>query len=403
MTADLGASIGNHTKIKLLTVIHGPTFGGAHNQALQLTPKLRDNGVENFVLLPNEARDAATRFQRAGIGSRAVSLGRPRAGLRVRENLCFAAGFVPNVNAIRRIIREFGIDIVQIHGLLTPQGALAARLEGAAVVWQLIDTRPPPIVRRALTPLVRKLADVVMATGSEVAGMYPGISTMGEKLICFRPPIDSSKFRRSLDSRRRARLKLAIRTDCVVVGSVGNRNPQKGYEFLIRAFSMLDNSRAGLELRIFGEASPGHEEYERRLRQETSQVGLSYESFSPIPDGLSVADVMNAFDVFVLPSIPRSEGIPTVVLEAMACGLPVVATNVGSVREIVLDGVTGFVVPANNASAMASAVGRLVASSSLRAEFAEAALRNASLRGNEHCLEAHLAAYALALRRTAQH
>jgi glycosyltransferase involved in cell wall biosynthesis len=82
---------------------------------------------------------------------------------------------------------------------------------------------------------------------------------------------------------------------------------------------------------------------------------------------------MSAGDVFVLPSL--SEGLPTVVCEAMNCGLPVVATAVDGTPEAVRDGETGLLVPPRDPAALADALGRLLDDADLRGRMAEAALR----------------------------
>ena len=64
--------------------------------------------------------------------------------------------------------------MVEVHGLLNVDGAVAGRLAGRGVIWQLIDTRPPPVLRWLMMPVVLMLADVIMTTGRAVAHQYPG-------------------------------------------------------------------------------------------------------------------------------------------------------------------------------------------------------------------------------------
>jgi glycosyltransferase involved in cell wall biosynthesis len=111
-----------------------------------------------------------------------------------------------------------------------------------------------------------------------------------------------------------------------------------------------------------------------------------------------VPAVLAAFDVFVMPS--TYEGGPTSVLEAMAMALPVVATRVGMVPEVIADGVSGLVVPPADVAALAAAVVRLVADGDLRAGIAErahqAAHRNFSI---DEMVERYLRAFAAVWRR----
>src|SRR4029079_13295654 len=116
-----------------------------------------------------------------------------------------------------------------------PHAAIAGRREGCAIIWQLLDTRPPMAVRRVLMPLVTRLGDVVMTTGRAVANVHPGAETLGDRLRPFFPPVDRDEFRAENIDAISARQSYGFSTDDLVLVSVGNLNPQKGHEYLLQA------------------------------------------------------------------------------------------------------------------------------------------------------------------------
>jgi glycosyltransferase involved in cell wall biosynthesis len=146
----------------------------------------------------------------------------------------------------------------------------------------------------------------------------------------------------------------------VVLGSVGRLDEQKGYELLVEALAGLPDAsgvvvgdgplRAALEARAA----------ELGVAGRLQLPGWSDDARSRLPD----------FDVFVLPS--RYEGFPLSIIEAMLAGLPVVATDVGSIREAVVDGETGLLVPSGDAAALTAALRRLVDDPGLRARLGAA-------------------------------
>jgi glycosyltransferase involved in cell wall biosynthesis len=95
--------------------------------------------------------------------------------------------------------------------------------------------------------------------------------------------------------------------------------------------------------------------------------------FSFVDPGRRVPELLPALDVFAMSSVPRSEGVPTVIFEAMSTGLPVVTTDVGAVREFVEEDVTGYVVPPLQDARLADALAPLVADAGLRARLGETA------------------------------
>ena len=143
-------------------------------------------------------------------------------------------------------------------------------------------------------------------------------------------------------------------SDGPVVGTIARLASEKGLDVLLRALSELP----GVSCVLVGDGP------ERgRLEAEATQLGVAdrvtFAGWSAEPGAY-----LPSFDVFVLSS--THEGFPLSVLEAMGSGLPVVATDVGSVREAVMDGETGLVVPPGDAEALAGALRRLILDAELR-------------------------------------
>lgn len=382
--------------MRLLSVIHGPVYGGGHNQIIRLRKPLLKHGWETIALVPTEPGSAAGRLLEAGVEVLSLPLHRLRATRDLGVHARLVSSLGPEIRAIRRLLREKSIDLVQVHGPTNPHAAIAARREGVPVVWQLYDTRTPMALRRLAMPMVVRLADVVMTTGLGVARMHPGAIEMGERLVTFIPPVDPAEFQPDPVRREAARRELGVSPLETVVGSVGNLNPSKGHEHLIRATGILRRGHPGAVVRILGADSPAHSAYMAGLRRETGALGDAVRFQDP---GSRVAELMPGLDVFVLASVPLSEGVPTVIIEAMSCALPVIATDVGSVREVVEDGVNGFVVAPEDPRALAGAIERLLDDPERRMSMGLVNRRAVQERfGIDQCVEAHVRAYELAAR-----
>ena len=175
----------------------------------------------------------------------------------------------------------------------------------------------------------------------------------------------------------------------VMLVSVGRLRPPKDFTTLVQAVAALDPASA--RLRIAGDGPDRN-----ALAAEVTRLGLdgSVELLGTRGD---VDELLADADLFVLSS--DSEGLPMSVLEAMAAGLPVVASAVGGVPELVRDGETGTLVPPRDSAALAAAIRRLVADAALRERLGEAgrlrAEREFSLAGFRR---AHLEIYRAALR-----
>jgi glycosyltransferase involved in cell wall biosynthesis len=391
--------------VNILFVIHYPVFGGPHNQALHLAHELAKRNVSLTVLLPDERGNAAGRLRAHGVDVVTIPLHRGRVTFNPRTHLKIVSTFAKEVRRIREVIRNREIDVLQVGGLVNPHGAIAGRLENVAVIWQLLDTRAPMAVRRLMMPLVVRLSDVVMSTGQAVARVHPGAQRMGDRLVVFFPPVDPAQFAAEKPNRDEARLSFGFSSDDLVLGTVGNLNPQKGHEYLLRAAALTRSAGRPAKILVVGASHETHRAYERHLYRLCSQLDLIVGRDVVFAGALEdVRPALAAMDIFVLSSVPRSEGAPTAVEEAMMMKRPVVASDVGAVSELVQDSVTGLVVPPLDPQALSNAILRLAdAPALLRAMGARAHERAAAHYSAEECARIHLEAYDRALSRRAYH
>jgi glycosyltransferase involved in cell wall biosynthesis len=388
--------------MRILSVIPGPAFGGAHNQAVVLNGPLRDRGAETVVALPQEAEAAAARLRAGGLEAVTLPLHRLRATRRLQPHVELLKTVRGEVGALSQIVRDREIDVVQSHGITNPHGALAARKAKVASVWQIFDSRAPLPVRRAAMPAFLRLADASTVWGRALAAMHPGIEKLGTRLTFVYPPVDPGRFLPDQRRRDAARAEMGVAPDELLVGSVGVLNPQKGHEFTIRAAAALSRTRRDIKFRILGASSPAHGDYERSLYGEIEALGLR-DVVSIQDPGARVSDLIQAFDIFLMTSVPRSEGMPTVILEAMMCGKPVVATDVAAVAELVDDGGTGFIVPPEDVGSIASRVGHVGSDAALRATLGERARDHALAHFNlDRLADLHLSAYEKAIAHNAR-
>jgi len=156
----------------------------------------------------------------------------------------------------------------------------------------------------------------------------------------------------------------SVPKEAKVVGTVGRLSPEKGHGCLLEAQSFL--TRQGMELHV---VLVGEGRSLADLKDKARRLGIS-ERVHFAGARLDVPDWLANFDLFALPS--QWEGVSLALLEAMASGLAVVATDSGGTPEIVLDGKTGLLIPPDNPSSLADGIQRLMKDTSLRSQMGQA-------------------------------
>lgn len=387
--------------MKVLSIVHGPVFGGGNNQVAHLAEPLARRGWDVMAAVPDlpEAAPTLGRMRAAGVPTGTVTLHRLRRTTDPRIHAEFVGSFRREVRMLRGLIRRTGADVVQAFGETNPHLAIAGHLERRAVVWHLYDLAAPQLARTAAMPYVKRLADVVMTWGRGMACFYPGTTSLGDRWVPVYPPVDPELFRPDPDRRAAARGELGVPDHALLVGTVGNRNPTKRHDLLVQAIAVLRDRGYDVWGRVLGAPSPSHERHMADVDGLVDRLGLR-DRVEFLDPGGRVAELLPALDVFAMSS--ESEGMPTVIVEAMACGLPVVVTDVGSIREVVEDGPCGLVVPPLQPPALADALTELLGDPQRREALATRGRQRVLERyETERCADVYAEAYARAVRHRA--
>ncbi|MDX6325001.1 MAG: hypothetical protein QOK15_1355 [Nocardioidaceae bacterium] len=261
--------------------------------------------------------------------------------------------------ALRRLTalcRERSFDVVHTHSAKAGAlGRMAAHRAGVPLIAHTYHGFPfhafqNPLQRSAYVAVERKLAevtDVVLAVGAGVAveALRRGLARP-DALITVAPAVESRVVARSAATRDLARVLLGVDAPGPLIGTVGRVDFQKAPEHFLEAISRLRHTQASA---VWIGGGPLLEE----ARTSVARLGLSVR-VRFLGERSDVADLLPGLDVFAMSS--RYEGLPCAVVEAMRCGLPVVATAVNSVPDLVVPGVSGLLVPPGRPSALAEAI-----------------------------------------------
>jgi glycosyltransferase involved in cell wall biosynthesis len=194
------------------------------------------------------------------------------------------------------------------------------------------------------------------------------IDQMGinKDVTILRNAVDISRFKPSKNVGMRQSYK--IEDNDILILFIGHLEPFKGIFELLDAFKKIRINHHNCKLMIVGE---GHEE--QKVKNIVSKFDLDeYTIFTGKVSPETIQNFYQMADIFTLPSY--TEGLPLVVIEAMACGLPVVVSTVGGIPELVNDGVNGFLVPPKDKFSLTEKLEILVDNEELRQKFGLKAL-----------------------------
>jgi glycosyltransferase involved in cell wall biosynthesis len=209
-----------------------------------------------------------------------------------------------------------------------------------------------------------RFCDQVICVSDDLYELCQSIKIPGERCHLMRNGIDTEIYRRRMTIAQ-AKAHVSVRPERLLVGAAGRLAEEKGFEYLIQAVASVIDVGQPIDLWIAGEG-PKRGELERLIQQtgHPEHIRLLGQLTDP-------RVFFQACDMYVLSSL--REGLPNVVLEAMALEVPVIATRIAGIPALVEDGVSGLVVDAGSSEAIRASVLRLVENPELRLELARAA------------------------------
>jgi glycosyltransferase involved in cell wall biosynthesis len=283
------------------------------------------------------------------------------------------------VRLLSRYVRHNGIALLHAHNI---RAHLVAGIIGAVTGLPVVVTIHSPSARdttrswmnafnnrveRSLVPwttawttVSEKLGEVMQRSGVPSA-----------RLVVIRNAIDVERYSGGNGARLRALL--GCGDQHLLIGTVALIRPRKGIEILLRAVSLAVAALPDIRCIIVGDSE--NSRYIRELLKLRDTLNLAGRVFF-VPFSEDIPDVMAALDVFVLPSL-FGEGLPMVILEAMAASKPVVATAIDGISEAVLDMVTGILIPPGKPESLARALIELAANPERRKAMGVAAHQHA--------------------------
>lgn len=259
------------------------------------------------------------------------------------------------------VIHTRNVNTIELHPIAALAG-VHARIHGEHG-WDVHDLHGTSRKYRVLRKIVRPFIDrfIVVSRGLEDY-LVASIRIPPERIALIYNGVDPSKFLPRQTTEVEAEQTAAAQSGETVIGTIGRMKEVKNQRLLVKAFVGLVHERpdrqSKIRLVMVGDG-PLREEIMSDLRE------ARLEELSSFPGSCdNIAEILRDIDVFVLPS--RNEGISNTILEAMATGLPVVATRVGGTPEIVLDGITGTLTNDNDVSGLMSAISKYLEDPELR-------------------------------------
>lgn len=318
------------SKIKVLRVLPSLEMGGVEKTLISLLPRLKEKGIAVKVCTLYRRDILADEMERAGI---------PVINIGMRARMDVDLKYLKGIIRLARFIKRERFHIVHTHlyRANTP-GRIAAMLARVPVIIaneHNVDSWKNTAQRR-MDRMLARFTDRIIVVSRRVKEFYVEEVGIPEKKVeVIYNGVDLNRFEKKVDKQKKRR-ELGLPGDAPLVGTVGRLQPQKDHKTFLKASSLILKKFPRVRFLIVGGGS-----LRKELEAFTKELGIE-KNVHFLGERKDIEEILPLIDIFVLSS--AREGFPITVLEAMAYGLPVVATKVGGNPELVKDRETGFLV-----------------------------------------------------------
>jgi glycosyltransferase involved in cell wall biosynthesis len=266
------------------------------------------------------------------------------------------------VHLVRKYILDNKVDIIHSHGyksnIYSFLSSIGISVKIVATCHNWLGDDPKMRFYTFLDKILLRRFSFVVPVSTVILDILLQSKVRQEKVGLIHNGIELDRFSKQISSAH-LRNELGISEDRVVVGAVGRISSEKGHVHLLNIVEELEKDWPSLTVLIVGDG-----DLRQDLQQKFNRENIV---FTGIRNDLP--EVYNSMDIFVLPSL--TEGLPMVLLEAMASSLPVVVTDVGEISQVVQEKTTGYIVKAGDEPAMKHALGKLLSDAANRKRMGE--------------------------------
>ena len=343
-------------KIKILFVAHSPYFFGAEQSFLALLEGLNRHRFEPVVSLPGNVPGGILQSRLNSLGIKTYIIESPERWIDFAVNCDPLDGLLEEaytVDAYREIIANERVDLVYTNTITKISGALAAKLCNIPHIYHVREVLEDHPLTSAFADsttfnMISFLSDHIVTNSRFVAHYFNRLCSRDQIHTVYNA-IESNQ---SSAKRQRSgfRDELKIEWDTPLIGIIGTVHSHKNHQDLIHALAVLKKNRFDAKLVVIGHII---QDYHAHLIRLIEEYDLK-DRIIFVPFRNDIQDIIHDLDLVVVCSLAEPFGRTTI--EAMAAGIPVVATDTGASPEIVVDGVTGYLVPLHDAEKLAEAI-----------------------------------------------